>query len=130
MKTNTERDNAITQLREMFPVGSTIYTVLRHTSRSGMLRSISVVHDHQDISWLVARATGYRFDRKHGGLRVTGCGMDMGWHLAYELAHALYSAGHECIGPGCPSNDHSNGDRDYMPHHHTDGGYALKHRWI
>lgn len=36
----------------------------------------------------------------------------------------------ECIGHGCPSNDHCNGDRDYTPHHHNSGGYALKHRWL
>ena len=37
----------------------------------------------------------------------------------------------------CPSNDHSNGDRDYTPHgpnhkhwHDSDGGYALRHEWL
>ncbi len=23
-----------------------------------------------------------------------------------------------------------NGDRDYTPHHHNSGGYALIHRWL
>lgn len=54
------------------------------------------------------------------------------------------------IRAACPSNDHSNGDRDYTPHYdgtprtsaevgkdlkpykhyHQDGGYALRQRWL
>lgn len=29
-----------------------------------------------------------------------------------------------------PSNDHLNGDRNREPHRHSDGGYALRQRWI
>ena len=36
----------------------------------------------------------------------------------------------ECIGAGCPSNDHINGDRNHTPHLHESGGYALRQRWI
>jgi len=32
---------------------------------------------------------------------------------------------------GCASNDHSNGDREYVVGKiHSDPGYALKHRWL
>ena len=54
----------------------------------------------------------------------------MGFAVIYELSQALFPKGFECIGEKCPSNDHSNGDRDYTPHHHNSGGYALKHRWM
>ena len=138
----TERDEAIEQLREMLPPGSTVHTIARHVSRSGMSRSISIViardGDPWDISWLVARALGDRIDQNHGGIKIGGAGMDMGFALVYNLSSTLYRDGFECIGTGdpdvygsrCPSNDHSNGDRDYTPHHHSSGGYALRQVWL
>jgi hypothetical protein len=61
--------------------------------------------------------------------------MDTGFHLVYNLGYVLFPLGFECTGcdepPNlCPSNDHSNGDRDYAPHNHKDGGYALRSQWI
>lgn len=87
------------------------------------------------ISAYVGHAIGspqsYRNWEKSLGLTVGGCGMDMGFHLVYNLSRVLFPSGFECIGKGCPSNDHSNGDRNYEPHRHTgDGGYAIKHRWL
>lgn len=143
------RDEAIAKLRELLHPGDTVQTILRHRSRSGMSRSISPVIGGEDVSYLVAPAVGYSFDRRHGGVRVSGCGMDAGFHLVYSLSRALYPDGHPCTGERCPSNDHSNGDRDYTPEHrgnargdvwpghplwhphqHSDGGYALRHRWL
>jgi hypothetical protein len=137
------RDEAINKLRELLHPGDTVQTILRHVSRSGMSRSISPVIGGEDVSYLVAPAVGYSFDRRHGGVRVSGCGMDAGFHLVYSLSRALYPDGHGCSGDRCPSNDHSNGDRDYTRHHeakwsdgvpvahwHRDGGYALRHRWL
>ena len=95
--------------------------------------------------WNAAKALGYTMDRDREGLRVSGCGMDMGFHVVYSLSRVLYPDGFECIGEGCPSNDHSNGDRDYTPHlnggkaphepgyvahWHSNGGYALRQRWV
>lgn len=40
----------------------------------------------------------------------------MGFHVVYGLARTLWPDGYGCIGEHCPSNDHSNGDRDYTPH--------------
>lgn len=129
-----DRADAIARLRELCPPGSTVYTVLRRVSRSGMMRHISlhVIHDGQpfDITGLAARAIGTLWDRDTGGLKMGGCGMDMGFEAVYVLAATLYRDGFGCTGEGCPSNDHSNGDRDYTPHPHRDGGYALRHRWL
>jgi hypothetical protein len=53
--------------------------------------------------------------------------MDMGFHVVYNLSSALYRGGFGCIGDKpvrCPSNDHSNGDRDYTPHMHVVSGPA------
>lgn len=145
-----DRDEAITRLRELLQPGDTVHTILRHVSRSGMSRSISVIiaapadykatpgdtYEPVDISYFVAVATGMSLDTRHDGVRIGGCGMDMGFALVYSLSHALWPDGVPCTGKGCPSNDHSNGDRDYTPHSeerphlHSDGGYALRHRWL
>ncbi len=129
-------------LRETLKPGDTVSTILRHVSRSGMLRAISVVvvgddGDICDLDYQVARALGYKADELHGGIKMTGCGMDMGFALVYQLSHVLFPDGFDCIGDAelyrhrCPSNDHSNGGRDYAPsNHHRDGGYALRHRWV
>lgn len=134
-----ERDEARAKLRELVKPGDTVHTILRHVSRSGMQRSISVIlaggDGPYDATWLVARALRMPIDPNHYGVKVGGCGMDMGFHLVYSLSYALWPEGHGCTGPGCPSNDHTNGDRDYTPHPvrehwHRDGGYALRQRWL
>ena len=130
MSKSNQRDEAIAGLRERIKPGDTVQTILRHVSRSGMTRAISPVVNGEDISWLVARASDYRVNQKHGGLTVEGCGMDMGFDVVYNLSWVLFKEGFDCIGERCPSNSHSNGDRDYTPHHHKEGGYALKQRWL
>lgn len=147
--TQQQKDDALKQLRELLKPGATVNCILRHKSRSGMSRSISLFAGDQDITWQAARVLGESIDNKHDGIRMGGCGMDMGFALVYNLSCALYPDGFGCIGDGggeygkrcCPSNDHSNGDRDYTPHvpaeepcnfehWHTSGGYALRHRWL
>jgi hypothetical protein len=117
---------AVDELRAMLPPGSEVKTILRHCSRSGMSRSISVVIDGEDLTWLAARAMGEKFDR-YGGITRGGCGMDMGFDLVYSLSRRLYPDGFGCIGERCPSNDHCNGVAGPA---HESGGYALKHRWL
>lgn len=145
MSTKTEQAEAINQLREILNPGDTVHTVLRHVSSSGMTRHISVVivrdGEPVDISWSVARAMGWTLAETRStnrGVKVGGCGMDMGFHLVYSLSRTLYPEGHACTGESgygadrCPSNDHSN-DRtaDYRTDRvHSDGGYALKQRWL
>lgn len=135
MKTiKQEQTEAREELRQMLPPGSRVYTTLRHVSRSGMLRTIDC-HSITDnspywLSGMIARATGMGCDHKRQGIKMSGCGMDMGFALVYELSQVLYPSGFECIGERCPSNDHSNGDRDFSPHHHASGGYALRQRWL
>jgi len=124
------------ELRQLLPPGSTVYTSLNHVSRSGMQRAIStyiiIENDVRDISYDVAEIIGSTMHKK-GGIKIDGCGMDMGFSIVYHLSYELYPNGFECIGEKpirCPSNDHCNGDRNYEPHHHNSGGYALIHRWL
>jgi hypothetical protein len=153
----TERAEAQAKLREWLKPGDTVHTTLRHVSRSGMQRTIELVicaprieHDETRtvpyaIGWAVARALDRRFDRDRGGVKIGGCGMDMGFALVYELGRALWPDGVPCVGERCQSNDHSNGDYDYTPHTnggkrpyevgyvahwHKDGGYALRQAWL
>lgn len=154
----SERDEALVRLRGLVKPGTTIYTILRHRSRSGMSRSIStILHENEggdgpfDFTWLTARALDMRIDQNEGGVKIGGCGMDMGFALVYDLSRTLFPDGYGCVGKKCPSNDHSNGDRDYTPHNqplvdelkaagvismvaanhwHKDGGYAIRHRWL
>lgn len=86
-----------------------IYTSLRSVSSSGMTRQISlgVVNDgeYYDITYLAAGVLGESLHETNGSrsIRVNGAGMDMGFHLVYNLSLSLYG---------------------------RDGGYTLKHRWI
>jgi len=121
------------QLRADLPPGTTVYTILHHVGSSGMSRRIGVrvIVDGEPryIDGLVAIAIGARVSDREG-IIMGGCGMDMGFEVVYQLSCALYPDGFDCIGEKCPSNDHSNGNRDYTPHHHSSGGYALRHRWM
>ena len=129
-KSNPE---AIARLQEWLKPGDTVFTNVTHVSRSGMSRNIKVYKFENDeplfIGYNVAKAVGLPFTHDDA-VKIGGCGMDMGFALVYELSATLFRDGFDCIGSGCPSNDHSNGDRDYTPHNHRDGGYALKQRWL
>ena len=131
------RNEAIERLRASLAPGDTVHTVLRHVSASGMTRDIDALQLTSEpdgriithwLSGLACRALGW--PRHNDAVRVSGVGMDMGFHLVYSLSRALFPAGFDCTGKRCPSNDHSNGDRDYTPHNHRDGGYALRHAWL
>ncbi len=150
----TEAALAIKRLREWIKPGDTLYTVLRSRSRSGMMRHISLLGIEagkgtepaalSDFSWNAARALGWGMDRDDGGVKVSGCGLDTGFHLVEQLACVLFPDGFGCIGEKCPSNDHANGDRDRTPHPgcgkpdkrgardhwHQSGGYAVRQRWL
>ena len=118
---------------ELLKPGDTVYTVLRHVSQSGMSRNISlmVIKDNEvrHIDYSTHILTGYPL-AKHEGVKIGGCGMDMGFALVYDLSRALYGSGYECIGDKCPSNFHvNNRDKRITEQIHKDG-YALKHRWL
>lgn len=127
------------KLLKLLPPGATVYTKLNHVSRSGMMCSITpfVVIDNEPryLAWSIAVLFGQSRD-KYDGIRMDGCGMDMGFSLVYNLSSILYPEGFDCIGQDrngrryCPSNDHSNGDRNYKKHHHSSGGYALRQSWL
>lgn len=100
MTTNTTTDDLrdtldLDFLRDMLPQGSTVYTVLRRVSQSGMSRVISVqaIKDGEirNLDEVVSRALGLK--RVDGGVRVQGAGMDMGYHIAHRLASKIHGNG-------------------------------------
>lgn len=108
--TKASQAEAIAELKKTVHEGDTLYTVLRHVSRSGMMRYIDVmqiVNDPQGgiqvywLSRLSAKALTWGMDPKEEYVKADGCGMDMGFHTVYSLAQRLF------------------GD-----------GYALKQKWI
>jgi hypothetical protein len=132
---------AIERLRAILKPGDTVHTVLRNVSRSGMMRHIDVYKMSESgpvcLSGYVAEALDMtRADS--GALKVSGCGMDMGFSVVYNLGSVLYGkfyngAGWRCIGGGCPSNEHSGlnyGKPRDGKDMHEDGGYALRQTWL
>lgn len=148
----TEIADATAQLRKWLKPGDTVHTILDHVSRSGMSRDIRVVilRDGEALhpNHSVAVVLGYPRASKGDGLRVGGCGMDMGFHIVHSLGYALF--GKEASeGTGKEANALRKAifkaDRHYMmqggrkvepdwrkPDREWFGaaGYALKHRWL
>lgn len=99
MTKKNAREEALTRLREWLPEGSTVWTILRRTSRSGMFRRISplafVNGEPRHMDYNAALALKINAAKIHGGdgVPVSGCGMDMGFHLVESLSYALYGKG-------------------------------------
>jgi len=132
-------------LRETYGLqpGSMVWTLVRHVSRSGMSRDISVYlaspwdEGVENVSRLVAEATGYRYNRDNEAVRVGGVGMDMGFAIVYDLSRAIFRDGFLCSGElDCPANDHVNERGEARKagvrkgRKHSDPGYALSQRWM
>lgn len=111
---------AIKKLKKLVKPGSTVLTDLRHCSRSGMSRRIKLFVNKRnetiDITNLAARAMDYPYPED--GIKIGGCGMDMGFALVYGLGHVLWPKG----------TRRPHGTRNGEPYH--TGGYALKQRWL
>jgi hypothetical protein len=125
----TENEQYLAQLLKWLKPGDTVYTVLTHVSRSGMSRHIRVILLKPDRAspnggvriiepnYAVAGVLGYKLANRDG-MVVGGCGMDMGFHVVYQLGKALWPNG------TAKPHGRRNGEPD------SDGGYALKHRWL
>ena len=110
----------VTHAREMLckfvPQGSTVHCVLRHVSRSGMSRRIDFYAI--DVETFITKKAGvykpvarlqyltgwmsvlFGDARSDKGMRVDGCGMDMGFHVVDQLASALYGRDKRGLGNG------------------------------
>lgn len=122
MSKNSDRIEAISHLREMLNPGDTVTTQVMHVSPSGMSRTIQCEviayrvdnvypmkdgrtdYDAKpikrtrksyiaDITHNVAVAIGARYNQKHGGVVMGGCGMDMCFAAVYDLGRTLFPYG-------------------------------------
>jgi hypothetical protein len=122
----TERDQQLEQLRKWLKPGDTVYTIVENVSRSGMSREIRVVllkcqetgeayslHPNHAVSTVLGLPRG-----KREGVKIQGCGMDMGFEIVYQLGMAMWPHG----------TPEPHGERNGEPD--SNGGYALKHRWL
>jgi hypothetical protein len=91
-------DAVIERLREELPPKTVMYTVLRRVSASGMLRVIDLIAIKDGVpfhySYRASIALGWKLDKNRAGIRVGGCGMDMGFHLVYSLSYVLHGDGY------------------------------------
>lgn len=123
-----EKAEAVRELRKLLKPGTRVYTVLRHVSSSGMSRRIDlyVIRKNKPryLSGYAGVALGMR-RHKYGGLVVSGCGMDMGFHIVYELSRTLFPKGFVPAKAG--RNGRNGSDANELD---RDGGYALNHSWL
>jgi len=100
-----QKDNLLRWLKE----GDTILTLCNHVSSSGMTRRIKcyIIKDNRllNISYAVSKVMEWPLNDK--GLKISGCGMDMGFHVVYSLSSVLFK---------------KESDKD--------AGYSLRHEWI
>lgn len=124
---NSTIDSQTVELRKLLKPGMTVYTVLRHRSSSGMSRVIDlfVVQKGQPvrISYDAAKVMDRTYDGERNGIKIGGCGMDMGFALVYNLGRKLYPNGFKLR----KGNHARNGDTSGFD---KDGGYALNQRWL
>jgi len=122
----TERERCLAELHKILKPGDTVHTILDHVSRSGMSRDIRVIVMKTDDkgepyilhpNYLVSQVLGVP-QAKRDGLKMGGCGMDMGFQLVYCLGAAMWPKG------TAKPHGTRNGEPD------SDGGYALKQRWL
>lgn len=113
--------NAIAELKNLLPHGTTVYTSNAKVARTNMQAwlKLFIVKDGEilSIAGKVSDALGLRW--KDGTVLVHGCGMDRGFHIVMNLSYALH--GHESHG----DKAHNKPTPDNMH-----AGYTLRHEWI
>ena len=101
------KEEALDKCKDHFKEGDTVYTICDHVSKSGMTRHIRLVtlHDKRGErvwpshpNWMVGEALGYGVKRSKMGndcLVVSGCGMDMGYHIVDSISRKLFGEGYK-----------------------------------
>ena len=89
------------QLLKQLPKGTILFTLLRHVSRSGMTRvfDVKLIQDNTILNVIIREfpycAKNCEQESRWGGnYKVTGCGMDMGFWLVYELSYLTHQDGY------------------------------------
>jgi len=91
------KTEAINRLKEVIKKGDTLHTQLTHVSQSGMMRHIKVrqLKNSTALDWsrLVSIALDWKEAKNrfggYNGIKVGGCGMDMGFHVILSIDKLL-----------------------------------------
>lgn len=93
------QQEAVQKLQGLLKKDSTVYTMVRSVSASGMSRQISlfIIQGGRLLSldFYVSKALGLQYKT---GVVIRGCGMDMGFALVYNLARTLFTSKKEDSG--------------------------------
>jgi|TARA_R100000458_G_scaffold4182_1_gene3381 hypothetical protein len=85
-------------LKKYLKKGDTIYTICKHVSRSGMMRHIAFYimlnNEPFRINAHIADVLDMKFNKHNDALKVSGTGMDMGFHIVYSLSQTLFDDGY------------------------------------
>lgn len=125
---------SLSRLRKLCPPGTTVFCTLRHVSRSGMQRQISlhVVKKGEmvSISWDAARVLGWSLNdgRAYWAIKADGCGQDMGFHTVHCLSYALH--GMKDRGDGIVASARGVSMISKTRRGHFRAGYSLNQRWV
>ena len=129
----SDRAEAVENLRRWLKPGDRVYCVLRSVARSGMSRKIALFvvvpatpngvrkHTLWNITHNAATALGYTLDHRQNGIVVGGCGMDMGFAVVHDLGRAVFRG--KKITPSMRTKARTIGTSD-------DPGYLLNHHWM
>ena len=96
---------AIIKLKELLKPNDTVYCILTKLSNSGCYRHINfykfysgksnLVTNKYWLSFLISIALKLSFKEKTNSVGIGGGGMDMGFHIVYELSHLLFKDGYK-----------------------------------
>ena len=89
----------------MLQENETVYTVLRHVSRSGMLRYIDAYVMRNNEPRRIIQVLNedqlkqvldmFKYVRDKEGFKISGSGMDIGYHLVYTISQILFNDGYK-----------------------------------
>jgi len=112
--------------------GDKVHIICRHVSSSGMSRQLDFYLIRKGklvwITYHVANITEHKQHKKNGALKVSGCGMDMGFAVVYELSSRLFPRGYYLRKGDWPRNNDETIKATGIDA--SGGGYALTHEWI
>mgnify|MGYP003150795274 CR=1 FL=1 len=98
-----DQKEAITKLKELLKPKDTVYCILTKLSNSGCYRHINFYkfdnYKNRTIkiwlSFLISNALKLPLKEKTNSVGIGGGGMDMGFHIVYELSHLLFNDGYK-----------------------------------
>ncbi len=109
MTTKQQKAEAMEYLKRNLAEGDTVFYIVKNVSNSGMYRHIDFytfkvkdVFDEGEprvqkvwLSGAISKVLGYPLKQKTNSLGVSGCGMNMGFAVIYNLAEVLFDDGYK-----------------------------------